>query len=107
MKRCRKTFEDIEGKLGIRSRDEARLTEAFTLLRNQDSSGAYAVFLRHAKNVGAYELVLLCVLALGRSGVRNMRDEVRRSLPSKLVELGYHQSNDLKILASEYLDKGK
>jgi len=101
-----KTFADLRKCCMILPKDETRIRTAFASIPNKKDNGRYASFLRHAKRTGGCALVLLCVLALGKVAVKNLKNEVRCALLSRLLKKNYHQSGVLKQLASEYLEEG-
>jgi hypothetical protein len=102
---------------GLKSTEEKRVNEAFTLLAtgppSVNSKGAkqreiYLDFLRRVQKVVGLSKVVLCAAGLGPSAVANMRDRVRVGLPFKMKEREEEFENDvLQSLADVYFAKSE
>ena len=85
----------IQLRMGVRSAEENRISEAFTLLAEgpppESSKGAkqrvvYLEFLQRVQKVVGHSMVVLCAVGLGPSAVSAMRDRVRVGLPHAMKE---------------------
>lgn len=88
LQKCKETAESIKGQLVQPRRDEKRLHEAADLIGRKDDS-VYGRYLRQVERIGDTRLVLLVALALGKSALHNMRNEVKTQLPRELKKCGY------------------
>lgn len=103
--KCHKWSSWLERKEELGQRDEKRIVEAFALLAKEEDS-AYSDFLRDAKLVGGFELVLLLAVSLGKAAFRDMKAEVKWRLPIKVAETKCHQSESLRQLVRHFVKEG-
>ncbi len=109
------TSKVIQNRMGVKSAEEKRVNEAFTLLAEgpppESSTGAkqrvvYLDFLQRVQKVVGLSKVVLCAAGLGPSAVAGMRDRVRVDLPHAMKEREDAFENDiLEGLANAYSAK--
>lgn len=82
----------IERRGFLKDSEAKRVSEAFSILSTdpQQHENSYTLFLSKVKRLVRGEnyaaLIVLCVVALGKNAIKNMRERVRLDLPYEVAE---------------------